>query len=77
MTMKFTEIKRALEDKGYNQADVARLCKVSAPTVHLVIKGQTTSTKIRIAISDIIRTPIKEIWANSEGTKLRTGPKLK
>lgn len=62
MAMEFTEIKRALEDRGYLQADIARICEVSGTTVHDVIKGTTISARIRKTISEVINIPVHKIW---------------
>jgi len=69
-TMTPLQIKRALEDAGYTQADIARKCEVSRTAVNLVINKKASSQNISRAIAKAIGRDVDDLC----GTKSDTGP---
>lgn len=56
------DIKASLVKAGTRQFQLARELRVTQPAVHLVIQGQTKSTRIASAISRVTKIPVKLLW---------------
>ena len=58
------EIKILMIRKDIKQADIARKLKVSKTAIHNVIKGISTSKRIKKAISDALGVNVNDLWNN-------------
>lgn len=56
------KIRRAIEDAGFNQADLAVKIGKSRPSVNMVIWHSMTSHGIRTAIAEVIGVDVSVIW---------------
>jgi transcriptional regulator with XRE-family HTH domain len=56
------EIKIALIKAGYSQAVIADDCEVSHSLVSQVIKGTSTSHKVRCCIAKVIKLPVDKVF---------------
>lgn len=60
------KIKIALLANGISQADIARMLKVSPPSVHNVITGKRRTPRIRMAIALAIGKPVAEVFPDHQ-----------
>lgn len=60
--MRPVEIKHALENLGFSQADVARSLVIKRSTVCAVIHSTGRSEKVERRISEILGKSLTEIW---------------
>lgn len=58
------EIKILLIRKDVKQADIARKLKVSKTAIHNVIKGISTSKRIKQAIAEILGVNVADLWTD-------------
>jgi len=65
MDMKPEDIRVALFRTGISQAEIARQCEVSPPTVCKVIDGVSVSHKVRTAIADATGIDIRRLWPST------------
>lgn len=61
------QIQAALKMSCYTQADIARECGVSRPTVHAVISGRGRSRQIERRIAAVTGLPLARLWPDWHG----------
>jgi len=65
MDMDPVEIRVALFRSGISQAEIARQCKVTPPTVCKVIDGISVSHKVRAKIAEATGIDIRRLWPST------------
>jgi len=60
--MNRTEIKKALEAKGFNLARVAEALDVTPPAVSAVISGRHSGKRIALAVCKLINKPVGVVF---------------
>ncbi|MCP3942189.1 MAG: helix-turn-helix domain-containing protein [Desulfobacteraceae bacterium] len=74
-TMTPKQIKRALDDVGLSQADIAEALGKSNSLVFQVIHNQSTSHPVRCLIAKAINRPVNELWDIKKNPTKRGRPR--
>lgn len=69
--MKPLEIRIALLRADVKQSEIARVCKVSKPSVARVIAGQSVSDRIQRVIAKAIGQPVEDVFPERYGRKAK------